>query len=149
MEKDLAASIADAKAIVFVEGETDVDVFTEFATKLQPEPKISFFDLEGYGYADYHPEARLSRLLNIPMFLIFDGHIPPEKRRKIEKRLSRNKVKIGPSHIMTLKKNSIEDYLLVPRAIKSAYPSIPKSIQDIALFVQKYKDQQKKEESSR
>lgn len=137
MEDDLSKSVSGSKAIVFVEGETDVLVLKEFARKLFPNTKISFIDVEGYTNYQYYMEAKITRELKIPCYLILDGDTTEEKKSNLIKRFG--KLSISKESICTLQKNSIEDYLITPRAIKNAFPNTSLSEQNIKKFLQKNK----------
>jgi hypothetical protein len=133
MEDDLSKNIAGSKAIVFVEGETDALVLKEYASRLFPRVKIYFVDIEGYTNYQYYIEAKITRELKIPCYLILDGDTTQAKKADIIKRLGQ--LSLGKEFIYTLRKNSIEDYLLKSRAIKSAYPSMSLSAQNIEEFL--------------
>jgi hypothetical protein len=46
-----------------------------------------------------------------------------------------SQITLPENHVFTLKKNSIENYLLVPAAIKRAFPSVSKSVDEIRMFL--------------
>jgi len=51
---------------------------------------------------------------------------------------------IPEDFIITLRKNSIEDYLLVPAAIKRAFPSVSMSVEEISAFFESRKNKRDK-----
>lgn len=122
MERDLLRNVSGSTAIVFVEGDTDELVLKKFASKLYPKNKISFLDIEGHTNYGVHVEAKMTRELKIPTYLIFDGDTREKRKKDIEKQF--DKLSISRKNIYTLSKNSVEDYLLCPKAIKKAYPKI-------------------------
>lgn len=145
IEKDFKLSIAGAEAIVFVEGPTDERIFKEFAKKIYPESGISFVDSEGFANTPDYPDAKISRLLQKPLFVVFDGDTDtiPEKKRRKDALLGR--ISLPESNIIVLKKNSIEDYILIPRAIKQAFPNITFSEDDIKGLLNEITKRNKKE----
>ena len=144
MIKDAKKHIVGADVIVFVEGITDAKVFEKFAKKLVPQHKIVFMEVEGFTNMHYYSEAKLTKSLNIPTFVIFDGDTSTiERKRKIKNKLV-ELISLPEEHIITLKKNSIEDYLLVPSAIKRTFPSIPKSVEKIDVYFKKRKNDRNK-----
>lgn len=142
MEGDLSKNISGSKAVVFVEGETDALVLKEFADKLFPNAKIHFIDIEGYTNYKYYIEAKITKELKVPCYLILDGDTTEKKKKDLVKRFS--KLSLGKEFIGTLQRKSIEDYLLIPRAIKSAYPNMSLSERQIKNFLQKSKHKKNK-----
>jgi len=142
MEADLMKNISGSKAVVFVEGETDVLVLNQFAAKLFPSIKISFIDIEGYTNYQSYIEAKMTRELRIPCYIIFDGDTKEKEKEDLINRFE--KLSLSREFAYTLRKNSIEDYLLIPRAIKHAYPDISLSVRNIEEFLQKAKNKKNK-----
>jgi hypothetical protein len=142
MEGDLSHSIVTSKAIVFVEGATDVVTLEEFAKRLYPENKISFIDLEGYTNYGYYVEAKMTKEARVPCYLILDGDVSKKSKEDLIRRLA--SLPISEEAVIVLKKNSIENYLLVPEAIKKAFPRLDLSIQDIENFLVKNRDKRNK-----
>jgi hypothetical protein len=134
MGEDLLKNISGSHAIVFVEGETDVLVFDEFVKKLHPNIKISSIDIEGFSNFPYYVEARMTKELKIPIYLVFDGDTKEDKKQAVINR--HRSLSIDEGFIYTLLKDSIEGYLLNPEAIKHAYPSLSLSVEDIRDFFQ-------------
>jgi hypothetical protein len=135
MEDDLSKNISGSKAIVFVEGETDALVLKEFASKLFPNTKVSFIDIEGYTNYHYYIEAKMTKELRIPCYLILDGDTTEKKKTDLVKRFGR--ISLGRESIYTLQRHSIENYLLIPRAIKTAFPNMSLSEKNIERFLLK------------
>jgi hypothetical protein len=134
MDEDLSINIAGSKAVIFVEGITDLLVYTEFIKKLYPQEKIYFFDLEGYSNHEYYTESKIIKELKIPAYLIFDGDTRDDKKKIIIRDIA---VAIRPNHIYTLQKNSVENYLLNSRAITEAFPKSGSGEENIKRFIEK------------
>ena len=135
MEDDLSRSIVASKAVVFVEGVTDVVILEEFARKLCPETKISFIDLEGYTNYQYYVEAKITKETRVPCYLILDGDVSRKDKDDLIRRFAG--LSISENAVIVLQKNSIEDYLLVPDAIKKAFPRLNLNTQNIENFLVK------------
>lgn len=142
MEEDLSRNISGSTAIVFVEGDTDELILKEFADKLYPHNKISFLDIEGHTNYSSYVEAKTTRELKIPTYLIFDGDTRTKRKQQLASQFDRLSIRGG--HIYTLKRNSIEDYILNPEAIKQAFPNMKLSIQQIREFLKKSKNKKNK-----
>lgn len=84
----------------------------------------------------YYANAKIlrSKIVEIPIFVVFDGDTERgEERKEIKKRLVKE-LNLDESHIKTLTKNSIEDYLLIPRAVKAAFPRLNRTEKEIRKF---------------
>ena len=138
--------IFDDDVLVFVEGSSDVGIFQEFTKKLKLNLKIGFIDSEGYGNMHYYANAKIlqSRRVKIPVFVIFDGDTERRKKHKEIKRRLEKELDIPEDHIITLNKNSIEDYILIPRAIKEAFPEMKMSEDEIKRFLEENKEKKNK-----
>jgi len=125
------------KYLVFVEGEIDVLVLSEFSRKIRGENDIIFVDSEGYtNMAIMIKDTKLANLQNILTLYIFDGDtIIESKRKKIRERLIK-KYENKPQTVYTLLKNTIEDYILDSKAIKKAYPNITYSEDEIKNIIE-------------
>lgn len=143
MENDLSKGILGSKAIVFVEGETDALVMKEFMNKLFPNVRIYLMDIEGYTNFKYYVEAKITKETKIPFYLILDGDTTEKRKKNLIERFS--KLSLGEDFVYILRRKSIEDYLLVPRAIKNAYPNMSLSEWQIKNFLQenRYKKNKK------
>jgi hypothetical protein len=117
MANDFGSNIAGSRAVVFVEGITDICVLKEFLRKIEPQEPLYFMELEGYSNFNYYVEPRFATQMRIPTYIIFDGDTLEDKKRKTIKSVS-----TPASHSYTLKKKRIEDYLLNVRAIVKAFP---------------------------
>jgi hypothetical protein len=144
MEDDLTKNIAGSKALVFVEGITDLLVLKTFKDKIRPNERINFIDIEGYANYKYYAESKVIKKLRIPTYLIFDGDTRQTKKRRIIKDL--NRLSIQTSHIYTLKQNSIENYILKPKSINRAYSKKGLSEKDIKEFFAKTKNKKNKKQ---
>lgn len=77
---------------------------------------------------------------------MFDGDTTTvKKKRRVKNRLI-EQVTLPESNVLTLKKNSIEDYLLIPTAIRSAFPFVSKSVKYIDAFFKTRKTKRNKKE---
>jgi len=140
MEDDLSKSILGSKAIIFVEGETDAFVLKEFTRKLFPNIRVFFIEIEGYTNYQYYLEAKMTKELKIPCYLLLDGDTTEEKKADLVKRF--RKISLKKESIYRLQKHSIENYLLIPRALKCVYSSKNLSENNIAGFL--FKNRHKK-----
>lgn len=136
--------------IAFVEGADDVKIFTALARRISKdaEKSVGFIDSEGWNSMAYYANARVlkSRRTKVEVFTIFDGDTEKEERnRKIKERLVTT-LPLKEDHIITLEKNSIEAYLLVPTAIKRAFPHIRLSIKEISDFISENEKKKNKKE---
>lgn len=111
------SDILDDDVIVFVEGESDVEIFKEFAEKLKPTLNVCFIDSEGFGSMDYYANEKITRSkrLQIPVFIVFDGDTETDSKKKAQKEKIFDKIQLPLERIKTLDKLKIEDYLLIPR----------------------------------
>jgi len=145
-----ASDILDYDVISFVEGDDDVKIFTALATSFGKdiESRIGFIDSEGWNSMAYYANARVlkSRNIKVQVFAIFDGDTDKEEKyKKIKERLTAT-LKLEGNHIITLNKNSIEAYLLVPPAIARAFPNIRLSEEEIANMISQNSEKKNKKE---
>ena len=68
-----------------------------------------------------------------------------DRNKKIKERLI-HELNIKEDHIITLQRNSIEAYLLVPSAIKRAFPQIGLSEQEIDEFIKRNEGKKNKKQ---
>ena len=103
-------------------------------------------EVEGFTNMYYFSEAKLAKGLKLSSFVVFDGDTSTiERKKRVKNRLVRL-ITLPEKHMLTLKKNSTEDYLLVPPAIKRAFPSTSKSVEEInAYFKKRSADRNKKQ----
>jgi predicted ATP-dependent endonuclease of OLD family len=144
MEDDLKRNVAGSKALVFVEGETDLLVFKTFKDKIRPNERIYFIEIEGFTNYKYYAESKITKKLKIPTYLIFDGDIRQTKKKRIINNL--NRLSIPTNHIYTLRKNSIENYLLNPKALYRAYHKKGVSEEVIQEFLARTKNKNNKKQ---
>lgn len=125
------------KYLVFVEGEIDVTVLSEFSKKIRGKNDVIFVDSEGYtNMAIMIKDTKLAELQNKPTLYIFDGDtLLDSKRKKIRETLIRRHENISKK-LYTLSRNAIEDYLLDSIAIKNAYPNIIYSENEIKIIIE-------------
>lgn len=139
MDDDFGSNIAGSRAVVFVEGITDLLVLKEFMKILETQDRLHFMELEGYSNFEHYVESRFAKQMQIPYYVIFDGDTLDEDKRKT----------MGPivtpmNRIYTLKKRTIEDYLLNSKAIVRAYPEKALNETTIEEFFGKTKEKKNK-----
>jgi energy-coupling factor transporter ATP-binding protein EcfA2 len=145
-----ASDVFDYDIIVFVEGFDDVKIYNSLARRLlrDTDETIGFIDAEGWNSMAYYANARIlkSRRISVRVSAVFDGDTErEEKNKKIKERLVKE-LNLEQSCIHTLARNSIEAYLLVPAAIKRAFPQIRLSELEIATFIRNNELKQNKKE---
>jgi hypothetical protein len=144
------SDVFDYDSLVFVEGDDDVKILRALSKQFlkMHDFAVGFLDSEGWNNMAYYANARVlkSRRLKVEVFAVFDGDTESdEKHKKIKERLI-SELKIRDDHITTLKRSSIESYLLVPNAIRRAFPLIRLSEDEIASFIQKDESKKNKKE---
>ena len=145
-----ASDIFDYDTIVFVEGDNDVKIFNALARQVfrGVDVTVGFIDAQGWNSMAYYANARVlkSRRINVNVFVIFDGDIErDERRKKIKERLVKE-LNLKEDNIVTLKKSSIEEYLLIPAAIKRAFPQIRLTEQEIEACIKASEAKRNKKE---
>lgn len=141
-----ASDLFDYDRVAFVEGADDVKIFKAFARQFAKNANVivGYIDSEGWNSMAYYANARIlkSHRLKMEVFAIFDGDTEKEERnKKIKERLISD-LELKQDRIVTLQRSSIEAYLLVPSAIKRAFPQIGLSEEEIADFIKR--DEEKK-----
>lgn len=145
-----ASDMLDYDIVAFVEGADDVKIFTALARRIGTgsEFSVGFIDSEGWNSMAYYANARVlkSRRIKVEVYAIFDGDTEKEERnRKIKERLV-STLHLKGDHVITLKRNSIEAYLLIPTAIKRAFPHIRLSMEEISAFISENAQKKNKKE---
>jgi|GEM_PF-923591 len=141
-----AGDILDFDTIVFVEGKYDVKIFEGFKlTLLKDGESVGFIDAGGWTNMKYFANAKILRFLKPPrrVFVIFDGDT--EKHRKIKERLLKE-LNIKNENIITLKETEVEAHLLVPSAIKRAFPNLGLSESEISKIIGEGENKKNKKE---
>jgi predicted ATPase len=141
-----AGDILDFDTVVFVEGKCDVKIFEGFKlTLLKSEENVGFIDAGGWTSMEYFANAKILRSLKPPrrIFVIFDGDT--EKNKKIKERLL-NELNVKDENIITLTETQVEAYLLVPSAIKRAFPNLNLSESEISKMIEVGKNKKNKKE---
>jgi hypothetical protein len=133
----------DFDAIVLVEGQIDKRVFSKFAQKIAPNLRLLMIDVGGWGSMKYFADAKIAREAKLKVVVIFDGDTEARRSSDVKRRLLLD-LGVKP-RIVTLKRNSIEDYLLIPRAICAAFPSQSLDESRIGSFLRQSKKRNKKE----
>lgn len=136
----------DDDVVVFVEGSDDVGIFKAFAKKLKSDSKIGFIDSEGWNSMGYYANAKIleSKKVKIPIFVIFDGGIVTEKKYEAIVKKLLKQLDLEKDHLIILGENSIENYLLAPRAIETAFPTLKKSKEEIENFLKEHEKKKDK-----
>jgi hypothetical protein len=142
MEIGLDDNISSSTAIVFVEGQIDQEVFTSYSKKISPSNRISFFDIEGFSNYSYYTEGKIVKKLGVPLYLILDGDVNTITKGKIIEQIQ--KLSLPSNHVYTLRKKTIEDYLLNSNILKRAFPNLPYSSYQIDKFLFKNKTKKNK-----
>lgn len=145
-----SSDIFDFDTLVFVEGDDDVKIFKAISKQFikSTDLVVEFVNSEGWNSMAYYANARVlkSRKVKVDIFAVFDGDTEAdEKNKKIKERLISD-LKIEQDHIITLKKHSIESYLLIPSTIKRALPLIRLSEEEIDVFFKQNESKKNKKE---
>lgn len=135
--------IFDYDGIVFVEGKTDARVYPILLGKVSKDRRMLFIDVEGWTNMDYFANAKIVKEFGRPVHVVFDGDTGSKRNRDIKRRLV-TELKLPKARIITLRKNALEDYLLVPRAIKQAFPDMRLSVEELARLVREAKKKKNK-----
>jgi predicted ATP-dependent endonuclease of OLD family len=140
------SDILDFDTIVFVEGKYDVKIFEGFKlTLLKSEENVGFVDAGGWTNMAYFANSKILRSLKPPreVFVIFDGDT--EKHKKVKERLL-SELNVKDENIITLTETQVEAYLLVPSAIKRAFPNLNLSESEISKMIEDGKNRKNKKE---
>jgi hypothetical protein len=126
----------DYDAVAFVEGPSDVCVFEEMVTELHPGLSVSFFSTDGWTNMQYYANIDVlsSKRFTVVPFVIFDGDTEKLKRNKKTMEYLMKRISLPKNQVITLRKNSIEDYILVPRAIREAFSELKANENEINEF---------------
>ena len=135
----------DYDAVVFVEGKIDATIFEHLSKKVASTRRILFIPTHGWTSSGSYARAALEIRLKTPVIVIFDGDTDVSRNKKIKQELVR-RLSLPLRRIVTLKRSSIEAYLLVPRCIKAAFPSIAAPEEDIANFIREMKMRRNKKD---
>jgi predicted ATP-dependent endonuclease of OLD family len=136
----------DFDTVVFVEGKCDVKIFESFKlTLLKGGENVGFVDAGGWTNMEYFANAKILRSFKPSrnIFVIFDGDT--EKHREIKKRLL-SELNIKDENIITLPENQAEAYLLVPSAIRRAFPNLNLSESEISEIIEEGKNKKNKKD---
>jgi hypothetical protein len=126
--------IFDYDALVIVEGSSDKKIFEKLALHIRPNLNLLFIEGEGWTSHAYFAESKTALEAKRQVVVIFDGDTEDSRRRDIKNRLL-TQLKSNPI-IVTLIRNSIEDYILVPSAIKAAIPTIFLNEKEITSYLE-------------
>jgi len=144
------SDIFEFENIVFVEGEDDVKIFKSISLALSKNShlNVGFIDAEGWHSMAYYVNAKVlkSKNIKVNIFAVFDGDTELEEKQKKTKDRLIKELSIDESHIITLKENSIEGYLLVSSAIKRAFPQINLSEKEIEKFIDDHRGKKNRKE---
>jgi hypothetical protein len=81
-----------------------------------------FLNIEGFSNFSYYTEGKIVKKLRIPLYLILDGDVTSITKGRILEQIK--KLSLPSSQVYTLKKNSIENYLMNPNVITRVLHSI-------------------------
>lgn len=142
------ANMLEFDVIAFVEGKDDIKAFTAWASSLAKSSSrtIGFVDAEGWNSMEYYANARVlqSKRIALTPHVIFDGDTSNDAGMKPTKDRLVKQLSIPEGNIHTLDKNTIEDYLLVPSAIRRAFPQLNLSLEEIRRFFDDQKTKRNK-----
>lgn len=143
--KAIDNTLAGKNVIVFVEGNYDVAILEAITNRIVPNNKVGFVSTDGWTNMKYFAEAKLVKSLRIPTFCVFDGDTASSKKMSIRKVVTEN-LRLPSNNLITLSRNSIEDYLLVPEAIKRAFPDAIYSLEEVSQYINKNKTKHNKKD---
>jgi len=131
-------------ALFFVEGSSDKSIFQEFSKLVNPNIHVKFIRAEGWNSYQYYVNADVARQAHLPIVVVFDGDTSQGRLEQTKARL----LKMLPQNvtIVNLRRRTIENYLLVPRAIKAAFPGISVDEASIARYFQENMTKKNKKE---
>ncbi len=120
----------ESDAIVFVEQPEHVLIFEAWARKFNFHIRVQFLDMEGANTLHYYANTRIamSSFVHTLVFAVFgNGSDAASRCRKplIER------LQLPPEQVVTTDFPDLEGYLLDANLIKSAFPSISLSAQDL------------------
>lgn len=137
------AEFVDVDAVFLVEGVTDERVLSWFSKHLKLAHRILFIATEGWTSSPSYAVAKTALKLRKPVIVLFDGDTSRAKqsavKKKVVARLRSHRVRV-----VTLKRSSIESYLLNPRAIKEAFGGTSMSEAEIRDFFQQRENKRNK-----
>jgi hypothetical protein len=142
---ELVNELKPEEGLLLVEGPTDVAVLQTMRTKLGLG-RVLICPIGGYANAPYFLAS--SSVLEsvtkkkIPMFIILDGDVRADKAESITRRLGSG---IGQYMIERISRRTIEEFLLVPGAIKRAFPEMEMTENEIASVIAENREGDKKE----
>ncbi len=115
-------NIFEYDALFFVEGSSDKSIFQEFSKLVNPNIHVKFIRAEGWNSYRYYVNAEVARQAHLPVVVVFDGDTSQVQFEQTKARL----LKMLPQEvtIVDLRQRTIENYLLVPRAVRAAIPDI-------------------------
>ena len=148
----------DLDVIVFVEGDTDEAVFSEWARTMLKADELStisalrcgFISVRGLTNIPFYLDARIlqARSVKPEIFVITDGDVNKPSEVQDQWRMVRSQLVLPPSHLLTLETGkTIEDYLLVAPAIYRAYQDQFKSIGETETLLRVHSVQKKSAKS--
>ena len=126
------SDVLEPAAVVFVEGEVDAAVLSQFAIVLgQPFDPVALrlIPVGGKANMDYFADAELLVALGKRLLVILDSDgKDPEKVKEYLTSSKRGARRVAPEDIHVLKEYSIESYLLDVQAIAKATSGNPREI---------------------
>lgn len=120
------------EVVVFVEGETDREVYQVWFTRVNggPSARVAFVETGGWNNIRFFASAEYMRSLRTRprVFAILDGDV--RKDTNFERAMGA--LEMSKDHVNILNKASIEDYLLSPETLCGAYPERFPDIEAVA-----------------
>lgn len=142
------ANILEFDVIAFVEGKDDIKIFTAWASSLtKTSGRVTgFVNAEGWNSMEYYANARVlrSRRIAVTPHVIFDGDTSTDAKMKQVKERLVQQLSIPEANVHTLGKNTIEDYLIVPSAIRRAFPQLNLSLEEVRHYFDEQKNKRNK-----
>jgi predicted ATP-dependent endonuclease of OLD family len=138
----------ESDGVIFVEGNSDCQVFKDFWEKLYPRKKVKFLDTEGFTNMDYYANVKVleSSRVSIDSFVIFDGDTLKNPKKKKHRDEVVKRIKLKKEKILTISEHSIESYLLVLNALTKAFPNLKSNTSKIKEIIRNSKDKENKVE---
>jgi hypothetical protein len=132
---ELIDKLKPEEGLLLVEGPTDVAVLGIMRTKLGLS-RIPLCPMRGYSNTPYFLASSLIvesvTKRRIPMFVILDGDVQKDELDAISSKLASNRTRCT---VERLPEGTIEEYLLVPEAIKRAFPEIRMTEGEVASVI--------------
>ena len=140
--------ILEFDALIGVEGEVDSRAYPILFEKSGIRMRVLCVDAAGWTNMDYVTKAKVAVGVGRPVVVFFDGDTSARKNKEVKDALV-GSLGIPQERIVTLARNALEDYLMVPGAIKRAFPLIDLSEAEIAALFKEHESKKNKKGGSR